>query len=197
MKISCFLEEFSLNIKNKNNDSEVIIAEEDKLESFDMGYKAGWDDSLLAQTDLIRKNEIELNQAISDLSFSQYAALDTASKHAINILKEILDTILPKMLVEVLQDKIISEIAKAIKDNLQPEVKILVNISQKPNLVRLNTICSDNGILVEGRTDIEKNCAKTIMVFDESFINLNEYTEKISEILMISFNNNETIKKLG
>lgn len=187
MKISNFLEEFSANEFNQNNDSKIIAVEEDKLESFEQGYKAGWDDALAAQTEIETQNVSKLNQAISDLSFNQYSALDTASRHATSLFREILDIIFPKMINQMLQNEIIFELNKALKVNLAPEIKIFLNKEQIPRMQKFSNICKEKGILVEAHPDIDINCAKAVTNFNEVFIDLNKYTDRISELLQIHY----------
>ena len=187
MKISNFLEEFSANEFDQNNDSKIIAVEEDKLESFEQGYKAGWDDALAAQTEIETQNVSKLNQAISDLSFNQYSALDTASRHTTSLFREILDIIFPKMINQMLQNEIIFELNKALKVNLAPEIKIFLNKEQIPRMQKFSNICKEEGILVEAHPDIDINCAKAVTNFNEVFIDLNKYTDRISELLQIHY----------
>lgn len=188
MKISNFLEEFSSNEFDQNNDSKIIEAEEDKLESFEQGYKAGWDDALAAQTEIEIQNDAKLTQAISDLSFTQYSALDTASRHTTKLFREFLNVMFPRMMSQVLEDKIVFEFNEVLKVNLNPEIKIFLNKEQMLKMRRFSDACEEKGILVEAHPDIEINCAKIVTSFNEAFIDLNKYADRISELLQIQHN---------
>jgi flagellar biosynthesis/type III secretory pathway protein FliH len=88
-------------------DSEAL--ENVKLESFESGYQAGWEDAVKAHSDGTQKAISELGQRLEDMSFTYhevYAKLTLALKPLmVNIILKLLPTIAEQSLhVHILQE---------------------------------------------------------------------------------------------
>lgn len=73
-------------------------SETEKLESFDAGYRAGWDDALKAQADDHRRIASDFAQNLQDLSFTYNEAYRQLLDGVTPLLADMLNSFLPEIL---------------------------------------------------------------------------------------------------
>ncbi len=89
-----------------------LVLEEQRLEAFEQGYQAGWDDSVKSQTEQARRITADLAQNLEDLHFTYeeaFAAIMTALRP---LFEQMTASVLPRLsqatliprLIEILHD---------------------------------------------------------------------------------------------
>ncbi|WP_254448020.1 hypothetical protein [Ruegeria arenilitoris] len=99
MPIAHLLEDFSDNPDNGTThllDEEAL--EEHRLESFERGYSAGWEDAVAAQEQQFGQMNTDLAAALSDLSFTYQEALTRMTLSLEPMFESLVQVVLPKLL---------------------------------------------------------------------------------------------------
>lgn len=73
------------------------LAESQRLEAFEEGYRAGWDDSVKAQQADSSQISSTLSQRLADLSFTYHEAHTAMTKSMMPLLEELVTAVLPKL----------------------------------------------------------------------------------------------------
>ncbi len=136
MQISTFLENFAEPVAD---DSPTISgpvisyaeAESQKLESFETGYKAGWDDAAAAQKEDVDRLSSELAQNLQDLSFTYQEAYS----HVQNAMSPLLEEIVRVLLPGLIEDALGEQLLKHLKELSEEIGQIPVMISVHPDCV--------------------------------------------------------------
>ncbi|MFK7744704.1 MAG: ABC transporter ATP-binding protein [Roseobacter sp.] len=113
--------------KNKSSDSSEEVAEEQKLQAFEAGYQAGWDDSTKAQSDEKDRVSAELSQNLLDMSFTYHEALSKLTGSLEPIMQQILDKLLPETVRAALSAHIMEQINELMKQQNQRPIEIVVH----------------------------------------------------------------------
>ena len=107
MGISHLLEDFSTLVTGSPVVLTDIMLEERRLEAFESGYRAGWDDSVKAQTEDNARVSTDLAQSLHELSFTYqeaYAAVLTALEP---LMRQMVDVVLPHAAQETLGARLV------------------------------------------------------------------------------------------
>lgn len=140
--------------------------EAEKLEAFEQGYRAGWDDAIKAQADEKTRIASDFGQNLQDLSFTYHEAYSRVLNAMGPLLQEMVETLLPEMSRATLAGHIIEQLEEHAKSAGVLGVTILVapeNLSSVEPLMAKDygfpiTLDADD-TLGEGQADIR---------FDES-----------------------------
>jgi flagellar assembly protein FliH len=98
--LSQFLDDFGASAATVTPEEPGIDPQEveaQRLESFEEGYRAGWDDAVKAQKDESSQVSSALAQRLSDLSFTYLEAQSAMTKSMMPLLQEMVSTVLPKL----------------------------------------------------------------------------------------------------
>lgn len=101
--------------------------EDQKLQAFEAGYQAGWDDATKAQAEEKQKTAAELSQTLQDMAFSYQEALSKLTVSMEPIVQEIVEKLLPEVLRPVVGTHIAEQINGLMKDQVSGQVEIVVN----------------------------------------------------------------------
>jgi flagellar assembly protein FliH len=101
--------------KPKENFSNEEI-EDQKLQSFEAGYQAGWDDAARAQSDQVGRVTAELGQNLQEMSFTYHEALAKFTAAFEPVMQQILDKLLPELHRASLSAHIIEQIGMLSKE---------------------------------------------------------------------------------
>lgn len=100
--------------------------EEQKLEAFENGYKAGWDDASASASDENARLAADLAGNLRDLAFT----FEEARVHVLTglepVLREMLNRILPEVAKNTLPALVVERLEKAIDDNSARPVHLTV-----------------------------------------------------------------------
>ncbi len=102
-----------------------VSLEEERLEAFEKGYQAGWDDSVKAQIDDARRVSSDLAQNLHELSFTYQEASSGILKSMTPLLRQMVDTVLPRMAHETLGTRVVEMLDELVSHHATPTVEIV------------------------------------------------------------------------
>lgn len=105
-------------------ESEAI--EDQKLQAFEAGYQAGWDDASKAQSDAKDKVSSELGQNLLDMSFTYHEALAKLTTSLEPAMQQIVEKILPETVRAALGAHILEQVKDLLHGQISPPVEIVV-----------------------------------------------------------------------
>jgi len=125
MSISHLLEDFGVYARTKPVSLTDVSLEEHRLEAFEKGYQAGWDDSAKASSDDTRRVSADLAQNLQDLSFT-YQEAHTAALMALKpLLEQIMASVLPELLQQSLGAQVVEQIEQMARDQGPQPVELV------------------------------------------------------------------------
>lgn len=102
-----------------------------KLESFEKGYRAGWDDAIKAQGDESKRISSALGQHLQDLSFTYHEAYNNIMTSVTPLLNELVESVLPALARATLGQHIAEQLEQISRDSAGLLVEIAVNPSKR------------------------------------------------------------------
>jgi flagellar biosynthesis/type III secretory pathway protein FliH len=109
----------------RENGAEAL--EDQKLEAFEAGYKAGWDDATKAQSDEKEKLSAELGQNLLDMSFTYHEALSKLTVSLEPAMRQIIEKLLPEIVRTALGTHILEQVQAVLSEQLGQPVEIVVH----------------------------------------------------------------------
>ena len=106
--------------------------EEAKLESFEKGYKAGWDDSIAAQADEARQLQQDVGRALQGLTFTYHEARGHLLRALAPLLEQICTRVLPEMAHAALGGLVREALLPLADTTLERPVTLLLNPAARP-----------------------------------------------------------------
>ena len=126
MSISHLLEDFGSLAQGTPVSLTDVSLEEQKLEAFEKGYQAGWDDSTKSGSDDSRRISADLEQNLQDLSFT-YQEAHVASLNALKpLLDQMVSSVLPAMVQKTLGSQILELLHDLAKKHGSQPIEIVV-----------------------------------------------------------------------
>jgi len=126
MSISHLLEDFGSLAQGTPVSLTDVSLEEQKLEAFEKGYQAGWDDSTQSGSDDSRRISADFEQNLQDLSFT-YQEAHVASLNALKpLLDQMVSTVLPAMVQKTLGSQISELLHDLAKKHGSQPIEIVV-----------------------------------------------------------------------
>ena len=110
MSISHLLEDFAAYTEGNRIDLTDVLLEEQRLESFENGYQAGWEDAVKAQSEDSRKVSADLAQSLTDLSFSYHEARSALTESLAPLLRQMVQSVLPRLARQSLPERVAEEV---------------------------------------------------------------------------------------
>lgn len=130
------------------------VLEDERLKSFEVGYSAGWDDAIKAQSDTGTQVTEDLRQALADFDFTLHEATGQFSELIAPNLIEIFNKILPEIAQSSLPFHILEEMKPLI--SASPEDHLTVRVSpQNASVVKK---------LIEGDPEIKADVSADDMI---------------------------------
>ena len=121
MSIGDFLEDFSPGVRRGTSAISEDEIESQKLDSFEKGYKAGWEDALKSLSEEQARISGDFARNLQDLSFTYHEAHAQVMQSMGPLLREIVDKILPVAMRETLGARIAEQLEElARKHGAQP-----------------------------------------------------------------------------
>lgn len=199
MTITSLLEDFSTfeNASPYGSSSEDARFELIRLEGFDSGYKAGWDDA----TKAVKANSGSISDALaanlSDLTFTYHDARAAVLSELAPVIKELSQSVLPQVLHSSFSEIILETIEEIADKNSNPTVHLRVH----PAHVDTLTKALDNGIDMPFDVVADPALGEDATLLEigktELEIDFTEYFEKISKTLLTFFDKPEAARKYG
>lgn len=123
-------------------DPSLLALEDHKLQAFEAGYQAGWDDAVKAKSEEKDKLSAELSQNLQEMNFTYHEALSKLSVSMQPVIDEIIQKLLPELLKNTLGMRIREQIVELIDDQANNPVEIVV----APQNVELVKEVAGNGL---------------------------------------------------
>lgn len=127
MSISHLLEDFGAYTRGKPVSLTDVSLEEQKLEAFEKGYQAGWDDCAKAESEDQRSISVALAQNLKDLSFTYHEAQSAVLQSLRPLLEQIMQTVLPEIMQKTLGLQIVELLQDLAREHGNPPVGIVIS----------------------------------------------------------------------
>lgn len=126
MALSRLLEDFG---DNPETGTEVamtdVMVESQKLEAFEKGYQAGWDDSVKAQHESATRIAEDFAGNIRDLSFTYQEAYAGFIAAMEPLIRQIVDVVLPKLAIDTLGPRVAELLQQEVATHGRQTVHII------------------------------------------------------------------------
>lgn len=139
MQLHAFLEDFG-EISQQSEDSVTLTDidfEGQKLESFENGYKAGWEDAIKAHADDQNRLASDFTQNLQDLSFTYHEAYSQVLGAMTPLLDQMVKVLLPSLAREALGLHILDQLQEQCRSAGSPTVEVLVSPSNHSAVAKL------------------------------------------------------------
>lgn len=123
------LEEFfvaSANVRTQPAAATPALPEEQRLEAFEQGYKAGWDDATTTQSEETGQLSADLASNLRDLAFTFHEARAHVLKGLEPLIREIVGKVLPDIARESLPSVVLERLEACLKVASEPPVILMV-----------------------------------------------------------------------
>lgn len=128
MSISHLLEDFgSSSFQSQSGGTTEVLKEEQRLEAFEQGYKAGWDDANKAQSDSASQISTEFARNLQDLSFTYHEAFSHVMKAMNPLLQQIVEAVLPAMAQQTLGARVVEQLLNMARTHGEQPASITVS----------------------------------------------------------------------
>lgn len=114
--------------------------EDQKLQAFEAGYQAGWDDATKAQAEDKERISAEFGQNLLDMSFTYHEALSKLTLSFEPVMKQIIEKLLPELVRTALGAHIIEQVQAMIDDHAHRPIEIVVSA---PNAETVKSIAGE------------------------------------------------------
>ena len=127
MGISHLLEDFSTLATGSPVVLTDIMLEERRLEAFENGYRAGWDDSVKAQTEDNARVSTDLAQSLHELSFTYQEAYTAVLTALEPLMRQMVDVVLPHAAHATLGTRLVEMLHEMAADIGRQPVEIVAD----------------------------------------------------------------------
>jgi len=101
--------------------------EDQKLQAFENGYQAGWDDAVAAQNETLSHVSSALASNLQTASFEYHELRSTLNATVADIMRQVTDTILPEIAQASLGAHVQDTVASLARQGLEREIEIVVS----------------------------------------------------------------------
>lgn len=137
MGISHLLEDFGSQGEGDPVSLTELSLEVVRLEAFENGYKAGWDDAAKAQDDDLKRISADFAGNLRDLSFTYHEACSGMLAALRPVLTGMVETVLPKLAHQTLGMRVIEDLEELARKGLSQPIEI---VTAPANLEALETL---------------------------------------------------------
>ena len=129
MSISHLLESFEAADRDDSRPISMseLSLEEEKLEAFERGYKAGWDDAAKAQAEDKTRVTSDFANNLKDMAFTYHEAYGHLARALKPVLEQIVETVLPDIARKSLAPQIAELLNELAGEAGRREVEIVVS----------------------------------------------------------------------
>lgn len=144
MSVSHLLEDFGAFARGTPVALTDISLEEERLEAFEKGYQAGWDDSARALSEENRSLSADLAQNLKDLSFTYHEAHTAVLNGLRPLLDQIISAVLPALAHQALCAQISELLHEIARDHSGQPIEI---VTAPANIPALEALLQEEGVL--------------------------------------------------
>jgi len=181
--------------KSKPPSFKVEEVEDQKLESFEKGYQAGWDDAVKAQAEAKTHVSSELATSLQDASFEFHEVRSVLSTAVRDIMDEVLKTIMPTIAQASLGAHIREQVMSMTRDALDRSIDIVIS----PDAEDVVQTLIDRDVEQPFRFVTDPLLSPTQVLLrvgaEEREINLHETLDEVSKTVQSYFETEQTERK--
>ena len=168
-----------------------------RLEGFDAGYKAGWDDATKALNTASETFSETLRENLSDLTFTYHEARSSVIKGLSPVIEEIIRSVLPQVLHNSFPAVVLETIQTLANENSNPTVNLRVHPDQVEALTKELDHGLDMPFQIKGDPCLGQDAALLDIGHTEMEIDFTAYLEKISQSLSTFFDSEKGSIRYG
>ena len=189
MTIAHLLEDFSAfeRAGRDGNGPDQEVYDLVRLEGFDAGFKAGWDDATKALKNTSELLSETLRENLSDLTFTYHEARSSVLKGLTPMIEEIIRSVLPKILHYSFPACVQEAIQELANENSKPIVSLRVHPDQADTLAKELDHRFDMPVRITGDPSLSQDAAVLDIGNTEMEIDFTAYLEKICQSLSTFF----------
>jgi len=110
---------------------------EEKLKSYEQGYKAGWDDATTAHAEEQARISSDFARNLQELSFTYHEARGQVLASLEPLLTEMVEKVLPKLATESLVEMVVEEVQGVAQRVADAQVELVISPENRPAMERL------------------------------------------------------------
>jgi flagellar assembly protein FliH len=171
--------------------------EDQKLQSFEEGYQAGWDDAVKAQSDDKTRVSAQLDQSLQEMSFTYHEALAKLTNAMKPLMEQIVDKLLPTVARETLGAHVIEQTLDMLRDSKGHAVEIVVAKDSLPAIEALLTRELKDPFSLIGEASLSSGQAFVRIGQQEREIDVDAVVAGISDAVTAFFHHASEDKKYG
>ncbi|NCQ24507.1 MAG: flagellar biosynthesis protein [Rhodobacteraceae bacterium CG17_big_fil_post_rev_8_21_14_2_50_63_15] len=119
-----------------------VALEDARLEAFEKGYQAGWDDSMKSQTEDARRITADLAQNLQDLHFTYEEAFASVLAALRPLFEQVTATVLPRLSAATLGQRLIEILHDLARKHGRQPIQI---VGAPADILALESILTDLG----------------------------------------------------
>ncbi|NRB34147.1 MAG: hypothetical protein HRU31_05275 [Rhodobacteraceae bacterium] len=179
MGVFASLEDFSVpeSVSDSFDVGDSLQEEDAKLEAFERGYAAGWEDASAAEAGRVAELTDALDMRLRDLSFTYHEALTQMRSNMEPVLRCLFDEILPSAMARTLAPRLSDEVTRLIQGTATTPVVIHVSPGQCEPVLAL--VSRDHQMPLDVRED-------PAMARDEARIEIEQASYELDSASVIS-----------
>lgn len=195
MSISNHLENFDNVVRGRLVEISDVSLEEEKLNSFETGYQAGWDDSAQANKDNTETVSLEFKRSLQDLAFTYQEAYQGVLKDLQPLIRQMVESILPKLGRDVLGTRVAELLGDELRKNANQGIKLITAPCNVPSLTEMTNNQTDLSVSVVANPSLMDGQVQILFASgEERELNLNQLIEKISQSIEAFFKNEPEVE---
>ncbi|ABG29993.1 ABC transporter ATP-binding protein [Roseobacter denitrificans] len=168
-----------------NSNSEAV--EDQKLQAFEAGYQAGWDDATKAQTDEKERITAELGQNLIDMKFTYQEALSELTVSIEPVMKAIVEKLFPEAMRAALSAHILDQVASMVDAKTDRSIEVVVSTGNVERVTNLIGSTSEQPMNVIAEPTLADGQAFVRLGETERQIDLNSLMEGVSKAIEAFF----------
>lgn len=153
--------------------------EESKLEAFEAGYKAGWDDAIKSQSDDKTRISQDFAQNLQQISFSYHEAQAEILRSLKPVLEQVVGVLLPEIANSKFGSRLLAEVTKLTDLHARPDVEVVVCPENRPALEAILAARNITSIKLSGEDSLGTGQAYIRLDGTEQHIDLDDAVNEI------------------
>ena len=178
----------SLNLDGETPDRvDVDKVEDAKLQAFEDGYQAGWEDAVKAHANASDQFAADFTQNLQDMSFTFHEAFSKLATAMEPLLTQIVSKTLPEMTDKILTARIVAQMTELMVEQSEKAIEIAVSPKNVDMLTEMLSAKTNIPFEIRGETALGDGQVYLRANSQEREINLDAVTKGISEALNAFF----------
>ncbi|MFN6951206.1 MAG: flagellar biosynthesis protein, partial [Albidovulum sp.] len=128
--------------------------EEVRLQAYEQGYTAGWDDAVAAQDAEVARLRADLGRSLEDLSFTYHEAHSHVLRSLEPLLHDMVTKVLPALARESLGHVVLDHLRPLARDLAGAPIVVVVNPVNCTTIERLLVAEADFPLIVQGEPSL-------------------------------------------